>query len=247
MREALRIDVPSSHSLQTIVADSSGCLQCPIEVSDFEQVALIRGVCPHPGETICLQLQAHGSGFGRLWIPHLSRLGRAFDPQQLLHVMSDFMGQHVGFCKLARGAKTSFQFVEEIQVDVHLFVLRTIKRTRRRLSHATTGVDGIAKQNEFGMMILHAFTREDFSPRVLSIVENEGHELHQWLLGLILFSICRGSLGPILLTNRDRRFAGTAAKQGKKIAMENQAQDKNDNQSSDTEVEPSNLYPSGAT
>ena len=80
MREALRIDVPSSHSLQTIVADSSGCLQCPIEVSDFEQVALIRGVCPHTGETICLQLQAHGNGFGRLRIPHLSRLGLAFDP-----------------------------------------------------------------------------------------------------------------------------------------------------------------------
>jgi len=29
--------------------------------------------------------------------------------------------------------------------------------------------------------------------------------------------------------------------------MENQAQDKNDNQSSDTEVEPSKLHPSGAT
>src|ERR1700680_894767 len=97
------------------------------------------------------------------------------------------------------------------------------------------------------MMIRHAFTREDFSPRVLSVVENEGHELHQWLLALILFPICRGSVGPILLTNRDRRFAGTAAKQGKKIAMENQAQDKNDNQSSDTEVEPSKLHPSGAT
>ena len=108
MREALGIDMPRSHSLQTIVTDSSGSLQCSIEVSDFEQVALIRGVCPHPGETICLQLQAHGNGFSRLWIPHLSRLGLAFDPQQLLHVMSDFVGQHVCFCKLPRGAKRRF-------------------------------------------------------------------------------------------------------------------------------------------
>jgi hypothetical protein len=51
----------------------------------------------------------------------------------------------------------------------------------------------------------------------------------------------------MLLTNGNRRSAGTAAKQGKKIAMENQAQDKNDDQSSDNEVEPHKLHPSGAT
>jgi hypothetical protein len=128
--------------------------------------------------------------------------GRGLDAEQFLHVMTDFMGQYVGFSKLSRSGKASFQFVEKTKVDVDFFVFRTIKGASRGLSRTAGGVDGIAKQDQFGVMVLRAGRRKNLGPRSLRVVENEGYELNQWLLGLILYQTSCGPFGSILLSNR---------------------------------------------
>src|ERR1700692_3168807 len=100
--------------------------------------------------------------------------------------MSDLMGQYVGLRKFARSAESSFQFTEKSEIDVDLLILGTIERPRGGLSHAASGGNGIAKQDELGMTILGAFGWKNLGPRSLGIVKNEGDELNQRSFGRIL-------------------------------------------------------------
>jgi hypothetical protein len=63
----------------------------------------------------------------------------AFNPQDLLDVMPNFMRQHIGLGKLPRGAESTFQLLVESEVDINLFVFGAIKGARRRLGCTTPG------------------------------------------------------------------------------------------------------------
>ena len=60
----------------------------------------------------------------------------AFHAGQLLYVVPDFVRQHVGLGEFAGRAKPLRQFVVETQIDVDLFVFRTIEWPGRRLGAA---------------------------------------------------------------------------------------------------------------
>ena len=137
MSKALWIHSSSRHALQTIVPNRRRRFQTFIDVSGFEYVALLSGMPPHPGKAIGLQLQTDGKLIRRSRIPPARSLNFLFNPKYLLHVMSDFMGQNISLGEIARGAEALFQFVIKAQIDVDLFVLRTIKRPACRLCHAT--------------------------------------------------------------------------------------------------------------
>src|SRR5579864_7817978 len=159
--------------------------------------------------------------------------------------MSDFMGQHVGLRKLAGGCKASLQFVKKTQIDVDLFILRTIKGPCGGLRHATPRINGIAKQDKLGTTIPHIFRSQNFGPSRLRVIENERDELNLRLLRFSLFAICFRSRSSISLG--DSRWPSTRAypKQRKEIPMKQEAQNQEDQQSSNSQMDPAKLHTAG--
>src|SRR5690348_10721646 len=108
MGELLRGYVTGFHFLQAIIADSGGSLDRGLDITGLKQVPLLSGVSPDPRKTVSLEFEALRILIGLLRVrlfclPHL-----AFDSKKLLHVMSHFMGQHVGFRELTGCPKTLF-------------------------------------------------------------------------------------------------------------------------------------------
>ena len=67
----------------------------------MDDVSLLRAVAPHTGKTVGLQLQIYGKRILRAFVllgqpPHL-----LLDPQQLLHVMPEFMRDDIGLREVA--------------------------------------------------------------------------------------------------------------------------------------------------
>ena len=150
------------------------------------------------------------------------------DAQQLLHVMSDFVGQHVGFGEFSGGAEALLQFVVEAEIDINFFVLGTVERSGRGLCHPAGGIVGVTKQDQLGMAVGCSLLRQDLAPGILGVVQDKGHELHQRLLLLV----ARG----IGLRGCGARVHGAVAHQREKITFEDQAQNKQDDDAAQAEV-----------
>ena len=60
------------------------------------------------------------------------------DAEQRLHVMADFMRDHVGAGEVAGCAEALRQFLEKREIEVDIAVTRAIKRPRRRAGEAGT-------------------------------------------------------------------------------------------------------------
>ena len=63
-------------------------------------------VRPHAGEAVGLQLEAHGERVGgRLVGPLLRGVHLVGEAEQVLHVVADLVGDHVGLGEVAAGAE----------------------------------------------------------------------------------------------------------------------------------------------
>src|SRR6266576_7361565 len=132
-------------SLQCVVADRRRGSQRRLHVAGVEELqALLRAVRPYPGEAVGLQLHLDLE-MVRLRLPHaalqLLRLGQ--DAEQVLHMMTELVGDYVGLGELARlivcaGAEPAREQVEERCVEIDLLVGRAIEWTHcgERLSAA---------------------------------------------------------------------------------------------------------------
>src|SRR5690349_23399575 len=94
------------------------------------------------------------------------------DPEQLLHMMPDLMCQNIGLREISGRTETSLQFIVKAQVDIDLFVVRTVERPGRGLCHAASGVDGIAEEHELSVAVRSPLLLKDLGPRALRGVEN---------------------------------------------------------------------------
>ena len=95
------------HFLQPVVAHGRGRAERRFHVAFFEQPALLRGMRPDARKAIRLQLQLYRQRI-RLTANRSPALMHApFDPQQFLHVMSQFVREHVGLRELARARRTA--------------------------------------------------------------------------------------------------------------------------------------------
>src|SRR4051812_16113615 len=143
--------------------------------------------------------------------------------------MSDFVGEDVGFGELSGGAEALFEFIVEAEVDVNLFVLGTVERAGGGLRGATGGVVGVAEQDQPGMAVGNSLLRQHLAPCVLSVVQDESDEIDQGL-----FLSVAGGIGL-----RDRgaaRAHGAVADQRQEVALENQAEDEQDDDPAQAEV-----------
>ena len=99
--------MPGRLLLQTIVPDRRGSAQRRINISLLQQAALLRILRPDARKAVRLQLQFHRHDISQSWILLHRLLFLRFDPQNLLHVMPDFMRQHISLRKFAGHAEST--------------------------------------------------------------------------------------------------------------------------------------------
>ena len=142
----------------------------------------------------------------------LCRAHLAFDAQQFLDVMSDFVGQDVGFGEFSGRAEALLQFVVEAEIDVNLFVLGTVERAGGGLRRAAGGIVVVAKQDQLGVAVGNTLLRQDLAPGVLGVVQDEGDEIDQRLFLLVAGGIGLADRGagvpmePLLTSDRKSRL-----------------------------------------
>ena len=169
--------------LDTIVADGRGGAEPFLDVARLENVPLFRRPAPDPREAIGLQLQPHRQRvrlirIGLLQLAHLVR-----DAEDLLHVVADLVGDHIGLREVAGSPEAPPQFLVEAKIDVDLLVGRAIERAHRALGEAATRTNGVREQHQLGVAVLMAGGGQQFVPHRLGIVEHERHELHHLVVG----------------------------------------------------------------
>ncbi len=205
MRPRLRTHRPSTHLLQVVVAHRSCGRQRSLHVIRIHNPPRLRRVRPHSRKTVSLQLQIH-----RKRIPLTRILLRQpsltpFNPQQLLDMMPQLMRDHVGLRELRRASSKLLQLIPEAQIDIDLLVLRTVKRSRRRLRRPAPGVSRPPIQHQLRMTIRLPHLLEDAGPRLLRIVQHKRDQLHILILARRMRS--RRTRLPILLRALLRRIA----------------------------------------
>src|SRR5262245_58381702 len=107
--------------------------------------------------------------------------------------MSDLVREDVGLRELPRRAEALLELIVEAEVDVHLLVHWTVEGSGRGPPEATPRLGRIAEEDELRVVVAGA---ECLLPRVLGVVEDEGHELDPLLL------LGRRLDGPFLLLHR---------------------------------------------
>src|SRR5688572_14454970 len=90
------------------------------------------------------------------------------------------MSEYVGLRKVAGGFKLCLELIEEGKINVDLLVSRAIERPCFGSGSAAPGLNTLAKQNEFGVLIART---QNLSPGLLRIIENERDELDHRLFG----------------------------------------------------------------
>src|SRR5262249_7775142 len=102
----------------------------------------------------------------------LLRLGQ--DAEQVLHVVTDLVRDHVGLRELTglaadvAAAKARRDLIEERGVEIDLLVRRTIERPHRALRHpAAIGARGAAVENQNRSTLCRPARGEPFLPRRL--------------------------------------------------------------------------------
>ena len=91
MRKRFRIYTAGRHLLQSIIANSGGSIQPFINVARLQHTFRLRTMRPYTGVAIGLQLERHGELIPGRWITLLQRAHLSLRPQNILHMMPEFM------------------------------------------------------------------------------------------------------------------------------------------------------------
>ncbi len=192
-RERLRHHAPLALLLQAVVADRRRGGQRLLDVAGLELVHRAGVVSPHAGIAIGLQFHAHRQA---VLLRRRSAPARGFHlaeaAAEVLYVMRDLMGDDIGLGEIARGAKALLQVAEKREVDVQLFVARTVERPHRRLSHAAGGAHLPFIQNKRGRTVAKARILEHAAPHLLGAAEHFCDELPGLVRRRALGGVLRG-------------------------------------------------------
>jgi hypothetical protein len=80
---------------------AASSVESGLYVCGVDDVALCRAVSPHSRQAIRLQFQRNRKTIAHGRVPLLQLPDLPLDPEQILDVMADFVGDHVGLSKLA--------------------------------------------------------------------------------------------------------------------------------------------------
>ena len=178
-------DVALASPLQTVIADRGRGLHGRLDVAGLDQSPLLlRVVRPHAGEAVGLQFDPHlelvGLGLVQAAL-HLLHLRQ--DAEQVLHVVSDLVRDHVGLGELAAlaadlaAAETSLEVLEERGVEIDLPIVRTIERSHRGLREPARRARGAGEHDQRRRLIGLSGGGEDLFPLHFGASEHGGNEL----------------------------------------------------------------------
>ena len=172
--EAIGNDVALCLLLHAVVADGAGRVQPFFDIVDLEEVARTVGMIgPDPREAIGLKLEAHRQSVGLGFTDTTAcRFHLFHDAKQVLHVVTDFVRDHIRLGEVTGGSVAGFQIVVESEVDVYLPVQRTIERSRSRLAGTAGGRCRAGEEDELGILVLAPALFEDSAPGVLGVREH---------------------------------------------------------------------------
>ena len=171
---------PAGLRLDPVVADRRRRVQPLLQVPLLQQVVLVGRVGPDAREAVGLQLQEHRElvGVARAAAPLGVHL--AHDPEQVLDVVAELVGDDVRLGEVARGAEALLQLAEEAEVEVDLAVDGAVEGARRGgRAAAPLRAHAAAEEHEPGRLVLPAGRAELLVPRVLDVVHHEGDEVAQ--------------------------------------------------------------------
>ena len=97
--------------------------------------------------------------------------------EQILHVMSNFVGDDIGLCEIASCAQAFLELTEKTEVDVNASILRTLERTGGATGEPAAGLNQVREEHEAGLLVLSAHLPKDFVPGVFGVGENNSDEL----------------------------------------------------------------------
>ena len=106
------------------------------------------------------------------------------DAEQVLHVVADLVGEHVGLREVAGGAEAARELAEEVEVDVDLAVGRAVEGPHRRRGATASGLHRAAEQVHLRQLIAAAGLGELCRPHVLNVDGEEPNELDQLHVGV---------------------------------------------------------------
>src|SRR5882757_1132006 len=117
------------------------------------------------------------------WLLALKTAHLRLRPKNLLHMMPQLMRHHIRLRELAGATAKPRQLIPEAQVDVHLLVGWTVKRSRRRLSRPASRLRIAAKEDQLRMAIVPArLLWQNRRPLLLHIVEHKRDKLRRAVL-----------------------------------------------------------------
>ena len=143
MGERIRRDVSPGSSLQAVVADGARGVECLFDVTLLEDPTRPVGVIsPDAGQAVGLQFEQDRKTVSLvLSDPAPQGVDLVRNPQKILDVVSDLVGNHIGLGKVARCTKPVLQILKKTQVDVDLLVARAVKRPHGGLGKPARRLD----------------------------------------------------------------------------------------------------------
>src|ERR1051325_81413 len=165
VRERIRRHAALRALLQPVVADGGRGADPLLEIARLEDVPRAIGVVrPDAGEAVGLELAADGD---RRRAASARALAHAREPEQLLHVMTDLVGDHVRLREVAGRAEPIAELAEEVEVEIDALVAGTIERTDGRFRHPARGAHRAGEEHELRLAVFAVHAREDVLPGLL--------------------------------------------------------------------------------
>jgi len=177
VRERFGSHVASAHTLKPVVTDSRSRVDGRFDVSFVDQMPLLGSVRPNPGEAIGLEFKPNRERVRLAGILFLKPVDFRLNAEDLLHMVAELMGDHIGLSELAGRTEFRTELIEEGEVEIDLLVFGTVKRAGGFTRRAAAGIGRIAEENEFGVAIRAVFLGgKDLVPGVLNVVQ-EGRDI----------------------------------------------------------------------
>ena len=101
-----------------------------------------------PAKQSACSSKKNRKGVRRTRIPLLLRANSSFDAENFLHMVADFVRDHIRLREFAGRAKAVAKFVEKSEIEIHLFVAGTVKRPGRRSRFAARRSNFIPEENQ---------------------------------------------------------------------------------------------------
>ena len=169
-----------------VVPDRSRRIHTLLNISLFEDVFHALGmVGPDPCQEISLQFESYQVTI-ELAFTQISTLflNLFHNTQEVLYVMTDLMGDDIGYGKITLGIQVVLHGPEKSQVNIHLFIAGAVEWSGGCLGETACRLGRVSKQNQLGLALEDIILTQQSIPYILGVCQNNRNKFaHFPLLG----------------------------------------------------------------